>query len=61
MQATSREEIEEAVKAGASIISVVGKLREEAVELKQHIPEEVRRKPSCASLTAAARPVCVCS
>lgn len=41
LQTTNREEIEQAVSAGASIISVVGKQVEEAVQLRQHIPESV--------------------
>lgn len=42
VQTTNKEEIETAVKAGASIIAVVGKLEPEAGELIQYIPEEVR-------------------
>ncbi|CAM9925135.1 unnamed protein product [Ascophyllum nodosum] len=41
LQATSREEIEQAVAAGASVVSVVGKLVDEAIELRQHIPDLV--------------------
>lgn len=47
VQTTSQEEIEEAVSAGGdaiSIISVVGKTVEEAMDLRQHIPDEVRKK-----------------
>lgn len=42
VQTTNKEEIESAVKAGASIIAVVGKLEPDAAELIQYIPEEVR-------------------
>lgn len=41
LQTTNQEEIEQAVAAGASIISVVGKQVEEAMELRQYIPESV--------------------
>lgn len=41
VQTTNQEEIEQASSAGASIISVVGKAVEDAVELRQYIPDSV--------------------
>lgn len=43
IQATSQEEIEQAVTSqDISIISIVGKTVDEAVELRQYIPDRVR-------------------
>lgn len=42
IQATSQEEIEQAVTSeDISIISIVGKTVDEAVELRQYIPDRV--------------------
>lgn len=45
VQTTNQEEVESAAKTGASIISVVGKLKDEAVQLLKLIPEEVLSFP----------------
>lgn len=48
MQGTSQADVEAAVRAGATVISIVGKGAEEAIELQQFIPDSVREaKISC--------------
>lgn len=45
VQVTSQEEIEAAVRAGATVVSVVGKDAKDAIELYEHIPDSVRWYP----------------